>query len=170
MVSACAGLVVVDEQSGIIRLVNYTIQEYFERVRPQNLWSIDVEADIAISCITYLSFDVFELGFCYSDQGFEERLRYYPFYSYAAINWGYHVFHADRSRALANTITIDFLQQSSKVQAADQTMTISRNLDRCSNHSQWPPKGVTGTHAAAYFGCKYFGARNLILLLMVGQL
>jgi hypothetical protein len=31
MVSACAGLVTVDNGSGIIRLVHYTTQEYFER-------------------------------------------------------------------------------------------------------------------------------------------
>src|SRR5437588_4296019 len=31
MVSVCAGLVAVDEESHIIRLVHYTTQEYFER-------------------------------------------------------------------------------------------------------------------------------------------
>ena len=30
MVSVCAGLVTVDEESGIIRLVHYTTQKYFE--------------------------------------------------------------------------------------------------------------------------------------------
>jgi hypothetical protein len=31
MVSVCAGLVTVDKKSGIIRLVHYTTQDYFER-------------------------------------------------------------------------------------------------------------------------------------------
>lgn len=31
MVSVCAGLVTVDEESDVIRLVHYTTQEYFER-------------------------------------------------------------------------------------------------------------------------------------------
>lgn len=31
LLSVCAGLVVVDKESGIIRHVHYTIQEYFER-------------------------------------------------------------------------------------------------------------------------------------------
>jgi hypothetical protein len=31
MVSVCAGLVTVDGESGIIRLIHYTTQEYFER-------------------------------------------------------------------------------------------------------------------------------------------
>ena len=33
MVSVCAGLVTVDEESGIIRLVHHTTQEYFQRTR-----------------------------------------------------------------------------------------------------------------------------------------
>ena len=33
MVSVCAGLVTVDEESNIIRLVHYTTQEYFERTQ-----------------------------------------------------------------------------------------------------------------------------------------
>jgi hypothetical protein len=33
VISVCAGLVTVDEESSIIRLVYYTTQEYFERVR-----------------------------------------------------------------------------------------------------------------------------------------
>ena len=36
MVSVCAGLVTVDEESDIIRLVHYTTQEFFERT--QNIW------------------------------------------------------------------------------------------------------------------------------------
>jgi len=33
VVSVCAGLVTIDEKSDIIRLVHYTTQEYFERVK-----------------------------------------------------------------------------------------------------------------------------------------
>jgi hypothetical protein len=33
VISVCAGLVTVDEENSIIRLVHYTTQEYFERVR-----------------------------------------------------------------------------------------------------------------------------------------
>jgi hypothetical protein len=35
IVSVCAGLVTIDEESGIIRLVHYTTQEYFERTQRQ---------------------------------------------------------------------------------------------------------------------------------------
>lgn len=53
MVSVCAGLVTIDKGNGIIRLVHYTTQEYFERT--QNHWFPDAEADITKICVTYLS-------------------------------------------------------------------------------------------------------------------
>jgi len=68
MVSVCAGLVTVDEESSIIRLVHYTTQEYFERTWKD--WFPNAQTDIAITCITYLSFDAFEAGFCPTDDEF----------------------------------------------------------------------------------------------------
>ncbi|KAK3896356.1 ankyrin repeat protein [Staphylotrichum tortipilum] len=54
IVSVCAGLVTVDEESGIIRLVHYTTQEYFVRTWKQ--WFPDAQVDITDICATYLSF------------------------------------------------------------------------------------------------------------------
>ena len=72
IVSVCAGLVTVDEESNAIRLVHYTTQEYFERT--QKRWFPDAETDILKTCITYLSFDTFDAGFCETDEEFEHRL------------------------------------------------------------------------------------------------
>ena len=44
IVSVCAGLVTIDEGSGIIRLVHYTTQEYFERT--QKHWFPNAESEI----------------------------------------------------------------------------------------------------------------------------
>ena len=85
MVSVCAGLVTVDEESDIIRLIHYTMQEYF--VRTQSRWFPNAEADITTVCITYLSFSVFGGGFCQMDDEFEERLSSNRLYDYAAQNW-----------------------------------------------------------------------------------
>ena len=61
MISVCAGLVTVNEENGIIRLVHYTTQEYFERT--QKHYFPNAQIDITEICVTYLSFDVFETGF-----------------------------------------------------------------------------------------------------------
>ena len=62
MVLACAGLVTVDEESNIIRLVYYTTQEYFERMNKR--WFPNAETDITTIYITYLLFTDFESGIC----------------------------------------------------------------------------------------------------------
>src|SRR5271154_2700548 len=46
VVSVCAGLVTVDEESNIVRLVHYTTQEYFERVRLA--WNPGAQEGIAV--------------------------------------------------------------------------------------------------------------------------
>lgn len=54
--TVCAGLVIIDQESSIIRLVHYTAKEYFLAVR-KNLFPT-AERDIVASCISWLSFDV----------------------------------------------------------------------------------------------------------------
>jgi hypothetical protein len=87
MVSVCAGLVRVDEVSSIIRLFHYTAQEYFERT--QKDWFPTAETDITKTCVTYLSFSVFNSGICATDEEFKERLQSNRLYDYAARNWGH---------------------------------------------------------------------------------
>ncbi|KAJ5714648.1 uncharacterized protein N7483_011829 [Penicillium malachiteum] len=60
LVSICAGLVTIDEQSTVIRLAHYTTQEYFE----ENLDMLFPGAHslLGASCIIYLSFEDFESG------------------------------------------------------------------------------------------------------------
>jgi ankyrin repeat protein len=146
MVSVCAGLVTVDEESKIIRLVHYTTQDYFERT--QRDWFPDVQRDIVTTCATYLSFDAFETGFCTTNKEFEERLRLNPLYDYAARNWGYHV------RAASTEVersVLALLDSEAKVSASSQAMMASGKY-RYGKYSQEVPKNVTGVHLAAYFG------------------
>jgi ankyrin repeat protein len=146
MVSVCAGLVTVDEQSGIIRLVHYTTQEYFERT--QTSWFPDAQKNIAITCVIYLSFDAFETGFCSTDGDFEARLQLNPLYDYAARNWGYHTraasIEVDRS-------ILDLLESEAKVSASSQAMIASKRSAWHSGYSQEVPKRMRGLHLAAYF-------------------
>jgi ankyrin repeat protein len=142
MISVCAGLVTIDQESDIIRLIHHTTQEYFERT--QNQWFPNAEADITKICVTYLSFSVFESGFCQTDEEFEERLRLYQLYDYAAHNWGH---HARNAKTLFQEV-VDFLQCESKVKASSQALfgaesSLSRNS-----------RQVIGLHLAAYFGVR----------------
>jgi hypothetical protein len=121
MVSVCAGLVTVDEESRIIRLVHYTTQEYFERT--QRDWFPNIETDVTEVCVTYLSFNCFATGFCPTDDEFEARLQQNPLYDYAARNWGHHA----RATSVVEQLVVDFLESKSKVSASSQEMMAFKN-------------------------------------------
>ncbi|RYP62481.1 hypothetical protein DL771_009725 [Monosporascus sp. 5C6A] len=146
--SLCVGLVTIDEEGGIIRLVHYTTQEYFEKTRQG--WFPDAETFITKICVTYISFDVFGSGFCQADDEFEERLRSNPFYSYAARNWGY---HARKASTFYQGI-IGFLERRPQVEASSQALIAFKRYSRHLQYSQEFPKQMTGLHLAAYFGVK----------------
>lgn len=84
MVSVCAGLVTIDEENNIIRLVHYTTQEYFKWTWTS--WFSNAQTDIIKICVTYLLFNAFKAGFCPRDEKFEERLQLNSLYGYAARN------------------------------------------------------------------------------------
>ncbi|KAI9781623.1 MAG: hypothetical protein M1839_005840 [Geoglossum umbratile] len=141
--SVCAGLVAIDEQSGIVRLVHYTTQQYFERTWAS--WFPNAQTYITDICVTYLSFDIFETGFCQSDREFEARLENNVLYDYAARNWGHHAHLA----LVKEDLILNLLESRAKVSAASQAMMASRSY---SGYSQRVPRQVTGVHVAAYFG------------------
>ena len=87
LVDVCAGLVVIDPRSQVIRLVHYTTQEFFNNER-FHLFE-GAENDISTTCLTYLSYSVFtEFS---TESLFSETLRLYPFLAYAAVNWVFHI-------------------------------------------------------------------------------
>ncbi|RYP86354.1 hypothetical protein DL769_000738 [Monosporascus sp. CRB-8-3] len=88
IVSVCAGLVTVDRESNIIRLIHYTTQEYFEGTRER--WNPSAQQEIASTCLSYLSLGTFRRGSCPSDKDFDDRVEQYSFLRYAARYWGRH--------------------------------------------------------------------------------
>ena len=89
IIAVCAGLVTVDEESSIIRLVHYTTQEYIEQIRLK--WMPGAQEEIAVACLTYLSFDTFRSGSCADDEAFEQRVAENLFFDYSAHYWSEHV-------------------------------------------------------------------------------
>ncbi|KAI1359875.1 hypothetical protein F5Y08DRAFT_318569 [Xylaria arbuscula] len=146
MLSACAGLVTIDEESDIIRLVHYTTQEYFEQKHKD--WFPGTETEMTIICITYLSFSIFDTGFCESDDEFEERLLENPFYNYATNNWGHHA----RMAPTVNQEVFNFLECEAKTEAAGQAMMAIKRFPGHLGYSQEAPNEMTRFHLAAYFG------------------
>ncbi|KAJ7453109.1 hypothetical protein FB451DRAFT_1565664 [Mycena latifolia] len=57
ILSVCAGLVVINEADKRIRLIHYTMQNYFDDIQPTTFPQATTE--ITMVCITYLSSDIF---------------------------------------------------------------------------------------------------------------
>ena len=151
IVSVCAGLVSVDKESSIIRLVHYTTQKYFEDFFP------NAATDIATACVTYLSFSTFGSGSCYCKSKFKKRLDSNALYSYAARYWGHHTRMASTE---VEYLVLDFLQEDSKVSSASEA-TLSPEYPTLTDCYYPSRSQMTGVHLAAYFGLD-----NIIIALL----
>ncbi|KAF7552232.1 hypothetical protein G7Z17_g4455 [Cylindrodendrum hubeiense] len=105
----------------------------------------DRKADIATICVTYLSFSIFESGFCATDEEFEERLRSSQLYEYAVHNWGNHA----RNAFTSIPAVLEFLNKRSQVEASTQVLMAAH---KSPGYSQNFPRKMTALHLAAYFG------------------
>ncbi|KAI0121191.1 nucleoside phosphorylase, partial [Xylariales sp. AK1849] len=117
VVSVCAGLATVDEESSVVRLVHYTTQDYFART--QSKWFPDAQLSITTICTTYLSYQNFANGCSETNEDFDERLRLHPFFEYAARNWGH---HGRKVSAYQNIVS--FLRKPAQVEASYQALMI----------------------------------------------
>lgn len=82
LLNISAGLISVDEKSSTTRLVHYILQKYLEKNRGKLL--SDFEVELATTCLTYLSFDVFGSGPCSDGEALDQRLQAYQFLDYAS--------------------------------------------------------------------------------------
>ncbi|KAH0536545.1 hypothetical protein FGG08_006595 [Glutinoglossum americanum] len=146
LVSVCAGLVTIDQKSSVVRLVHYTTQEYFRRVRATRFPYAQIS--IATTCLLYISIDAFAEGYCHSDQEMEARLYDYPLLEYAAQHWGDHA--RGGSDETIKGLALRFPEHTSKLMCSNQVMRLSGY--RYSGYSQKFPKGIIGLHIAASFG------------------
>ena len=145
IVSVCAGLVTVDEESNIIRLVHYTTQDYLKGIR--ETWNPSAQYDIASTCLTYLCFKTFRSGSCASDAEFESRLEQNTFLDYSARYWGE---HAATVQEKVSGLAMCLLQNDSLVVCAAQTRSMSGYTYW--RYSQSFPKQATGVHLTASLG------------------
>ncbi|KAF4447229.1 hypothetical protein F53441_9216 [Fusarium austroafricanum] len=146
MVAVCAGLVSVDMTGKIIQLAHYTVQEYIYQKSKELLPA--TKEDIARTCIAYLSFSSFAPHL--SDrrfwldpawQRFQQEVQPYPFYHYAATNWGHHTCES----SISDDEVLEALDSDIGVMAS--TMALTAN-----SYIIVSVSGVTKLHVAAHFG------------------
>jgi ankyrin repeat protein len=145
ILSVCAGLVTVDEESQVIRLVHYTTQDYLEDIREK--WNPDAQYDIASTCLTYLCFKPFRSGSCPSNAEFDSRLEKHKFLDYAARYWHQHVVTVQEE---TSELAMFLLRNSKLIECALQTTSIYTYS--YGKHTQSFPKQATGLHLVVSLG------------------
>ena len=145
LLDCCLGLVIVDEETSIVRFVHYTLEQFFRKlagVEFPNGYS-----SIAETCLTYLTFGKLRQHFtlAMSPSG---RTHKYPFLNYAALHWGTYVKHQcnDNLTRLANMI-LDHDGKSTHF----AIHILYWELDK-SPIATRTASGFLGVHVAAYFG------------------
>jgi ankyrin repeat protein len=158
LTSICGGLVTIDHESNVIRLVHYTTQEYFDK----NRLTIfpDGETRITATCVTYLSFNVFDNGKPGNYLETERFQQRNPFLSYAANSWGIHARAADISNI--EHLMLNFLDQNSKVNCANQFMEFDSrpNINKTNLTNQF------SSYVSGLWLATTFGATDVVRLLM----
>ncbi|GLA64539.1 hypothetical protein AtubIFM55763_003304 [Aspergillus tubingensis] len=138
MVAICAGLVTIDENCRIIRLVHHTAQEYLER--SQTKWFPRAHYDMARACMAYLLHSVQPRA--------DLLLEDMHFSGYCTQNWGYHFQLALAEPGLVHSL----LRDKKKVWNCAQALMTSRGeIDVIERHEQMP-ETVTEAHLVAYLG------------------
>jgi len=139
LLASCLGLATVDESS-VVRLVHFTLQEYFNQ---HSEHFKNLQATIAEVCLTYLNFDsVIELSPSLNRVPVETRLL-----RYASTYWGHYAINGltEGAKSLALRLLGRFGRH------------ISAKLLLWGNFDWWEwerrySAGFTGLHCAAYLG------------------
>ena len=84
VLDSCHGLVTVDEESQIIRLVHYSVYSFLQGAEED---LIRDERFIAKLCVEYQMLQPFTLGSCQDGDEIMNRLNHCPFIGYAARYW-----------------------------------------------------------------------------------
>jgi ankyrin repeat protein len=146
LLAMCAGLVTVDRSRDVVRLAHHSAREYLKLRSGELLPS--TEKDIARTCLACLSFNRFTEGNYTQWQELEEWLTSYPFYRYAAKNWGHHA----RESSLPKEELMDFLDDRSAVKNSIAVLMVGKS-SRAHTYVADPPKpeSVTSLHLVAHF-------------------
>jgi ankyrin repeat protein len=146
LLTICAGLVTADRSRNVVQLAHHSVGEYLKLETCELLPRTD--QDITRTCLACLSFNRFPEGDYTQWQDLEEWLTSYPFYKYAATNWGHHA----RESSLPKEELMDFLDDRSAVKNSIAVLMVDKSF-RAHTYVADPPKpeSVTSLHLVTHF-------------------
>lgn len=97
LLEVCSGLVTISEKNNTIQLAHLSVQDYLVK---KNGIPEYANLELAMACITFLSFEIFTGGACVSPDSLETRLELHPFLSYAATQLPFYLQACDEDLSL----------------------------------------------------------------------
>ena len=157
IVSSCAGLITIDKESNVIRMVHHSAQEYFFEHR-STLFP-NGHLDIAAVCLKYLTSEALSRERCADKAELASRLEMNPFLEYAACNWGHHARESGENAELISTI-LKFMQMHQNISYATQIAASDFIYDPWSEYDSNSPI-LPALVVAAHFGLQHVAASLL---------
>ena len=161
-ISECAGLVIVDKGSLLVRLVHETAQDYFSRTRSEPILPGAARL-VAEACLSYLMLDVMAQNSEPTVAEVAIRIDELPFLRYSARYWGVHVSQTLEDEGI-QTQVLGLLADSKRLSSSVDVLSLPDLPDLSSMDIKefWRPRYQASTrHAypeatplciAAYFG------------------
>ncbi|KAL8721445.1 MAG: hypothetical protein Q9181_007702 [Wetmoreana brouardii] len=118
IIYSCAGLVTLDRETNIVRMVHYSAQEYLSAKRQIHI--PDGHDVIVAVCLKYLTSDPFADGRCTDEAQLKTLKEKHPFLDYAAQYWGHHARNSGPNANLWSS-SIAFMKTISNSSIAAQT-------------------------------------------------
>ncbi|RYP50205.1 hypothetical protein DL768_004226 [Monosporascus sp. mg162] len=144
LTSACAGIVIVDKDSQLVRLAHYTVEEYL--YKHQSAIFEDAQSKMARTCLVCLMH--LPPKHCATkatpEKELQDRRRKYPFLQYAAEHWSDHV--ALGVRGTVYPLAWKFLNDARYKHQLATALQLMADIHL--RHET----DVSGLHMAAYFG------------------
>ena len=160
IIECCSGLIVIDHESSIVRLVHHTLQDFLQ-ARRQEMFP-EAETQIANTCLTYLCLQesgtsnlACELDNPADEQARVQGLRELKFLGYAAAHWGDHAKKASSNDI--DVLALRFLTSTSIIERAERSKFQFLPLQPGFNlhprvEARYDCGNLSGLHVAARFG------------------
>ena len=145
LIYACAGMVTVNHESGVVGLVCYIAQELLEK--EQKIVFASAQCEIAHCCLTYLLFDSFRNVATEGDT-VTLTIDQNPFLPHAAESWGIHAYTCSDQQTM--TLAVEFLQEQPRIELAVAVMCLMRKRQKAD--TQTLATQMSGLSLSAFFG------------------
>lgn len=152
----CSSLVTVSDDKAHVSLAHYTVKEFLTSAQTHKLLpafhvgDMDVEAELAKTCLTYLCFIDFANGPVGTRCELDGLLESHKFLDYAAMAWAKHAHRTNQDDEL-----FDLIMRLFQIQDEDQDnyhLWLQVFMYRKAARQYTPPKYVPPFYFAAAFG------------------